>query len=191
MATNAIELGCDVTQGFNFRKDVQAQIGFVRSLKIGEVELKADLTLKDPENNQTDTKVVGVAHSIGWSVSTTDPVFVSLQVGEEAKNKIDTLTKKNMSNIEVEMIFDCYTYDPADKKYFKNFHTKEAALKGLIFGQGDDLAIQMGLEPAYEVQEPRNYTLNIAIKPQAKAQEIHYASSVTDKLALAWGVTNA
>jgi hypothetical protein len=189
MAINQIETICDLVQGFNFRKDVQSQIGMVKKLKIGEMELSADFTLKDPESNQKDMKAVGVLSYAGWSVSPTDPVNISLQLSETAKNKIDTLTKKSLSNIEVEMEFDCYNYDTSKKKYFKNFHTNEAEIKGLIMGQGNDLAIRIELSPNPVVQEPQNYTLNLSVKPQSKAQNLHYLSSVDDKLVLAWGIS--
>lgn len=191
MAINTIEQVCDMIQGFNFRKDVQTEVGYITKLKVGGVDLTADITMKDPESNQVDKKVVGVASFLGWSVSATDPVQMTLQVSESARNKLDTLTKKDMSNLEVDVSFDCYTYDPSEKKYFKNFHTNEQEIKGLIFGQGSDLAIRMGLEPNEQVQQPRNYTLNMAIKPQPNAQQLHYASSVSDKLVLQWGVSEA
>ncbi|MEE2787605.1 MAG: hypothetical protein VX589_09715 [Myxococcota bacterium] len=191
MASNRIEIPCDMNQGFNFRKDVMTQIGMINTLKIGDVDLTADITLKDPENNQTDKKVVGVLNYIGWSAAATDQVSLAVQVSESAKNKLDGLTKKNMSNVEVVLDFDCYTYDPSEKKYFKHFHSNDIDLKGLIFGEGDDLAIRIHLDQNQMVQAPRNYTLELGIKPQPTAQELHYASSVTDKLVLQWGITEA
>ena len=189
MGTNTINQACDMNQGFNFRKDVQTEIGYVTKLKVGGVDLTADFTLKDPESNQTDKKVVGVASYLGWDVSATEPVQLNVQVSETAKNKLDALTKKTMSNLEVDIAFDCYGYDPSEKRYFKNFHTNEQEVKGLIFGRGNDLAINMGLDQNQLVQEPRNYTLTLAVKPQPTAQELHYASSVSDKLVLQWGVS--
>ena len=55
-------------------------------------------------------------------------------------------------------------------------------------GKGKDLDIQIQLEASPIVQEPRNYTLVIGVKPKSKAQELHYASSVSDKLVMQWGV---
>ena len=54
MAANPIDLNHDMTQGFNFRKDKMVQIGFITQLKIGDTDLTADITCKDPENNQND-----------------------------------------------------------------------------------------------------------------------------------------
>ena len=191
MVANPVDLNHDVVQGFNFRKDKMVQIGFVTQLKIGDVDLTADITCKDPENNQSDKKVVGVSSYTGWTASPTDAINLNLQVSEDAKNKLDVLTKKNMSNVEVELKFDCYYYDPNEKKYFKNFHTNDSTMEGLIVSQGDDLAIRIVLQPNTVVQEPRNFTLSMGIKPQPKAQELHYASSVSDKLVMQWGITKS
>ena len=96
-----------------------------------------------------------------------------------------------MSNVEVDFKFDCYSYDPGEKKYFKNFHSNETTMKSLINGEGDDLAIRINLDQDQVVQEPRNYTLSVGLKPQPKAQELHYASSVSDKLVMQWGITKS
>lgn len=191
MPANTLNIGCDLAQGFNFRKDVMSQIGMVAKLKIGEIDLTPDIVLKDPENNQIDTKAVGVLSHIKWGGSPTDAIELYVQIGEEAKNKLDTLTKKNMSNIEVGLEFDCFAYDPREKKYFKNFHTNEASIEGLILGEGKDLAVQIGLDPNPMIQQPLNYQLSMAIKPQAKEQTLHYSSSVQDKLVMQYGITAA
>jgi hypothetical protein len=191
MPINTIKIGCDLAQGFNFRKDVMSQVGVLTKLKIGDIDLKPDITLKDPENNQKDKKVVGVLSYLTWEAAPTDAIDIFVQIGEDAKNKVDTLTKKNMSNIEVEFEFDCYAYDPKEKKYFKNFHTNETTMEGLILGEGKDLAIEMGLDANAMIQQPLNYNLRIGVKPQAKEQTLHYSSSVQDKLVMQYGVTAA
>ncbi|MEE2786716.1 MAG: hypothetical protein VX589_05205 [Myxococcota bacterium] len=191
MPNNDISLTLDMQQGFNFRKDVMTKIGFVTALKIGDTDMAKDFTLKDPENSQNDKKVVGVLSYLNWSGSPTEPVNLNVQVSEDAKNKLDVLTRKNMSNVEVQYQFDCYNYDPKEKKYFKNFHANSTDMKGLIHGEGRDLAITMHLDPNGYVQEPANYTLELGIKPQATQQDLHYASSVSDKLVMQWGVSKS
>ena len=120
MPSNTLNIGCDLAQGFNFRKDVMSQVGVVAT-QIGEIDLAPDIVLKDPENNQNDKKAVGVLSHIAWGAPT-DAIELYVQVGEDAKNKLDTLTKKNMSNIEVGLEFECFAYDPRKKKYFKLPH---------------------------------------------------------------------
>ena len=43
MALNQIEIGSDVVQGFNLRKDANVQLGFLSTIKIGTTTLAADL----------------------------------------------------------------------------------------------------------------------------------------------------
>jgi hypothetical protein len=188
---NPIDLSLDVTQGFNFRKDKMIQVGFVTFLKIGDTTLKTFFTVTDPENNENDLKVVGVISHVDWTGSATDPINFNVQVSETSRNALDTLTTKNIANIEVEFQFNVYHYDPSAKKYYRTFHTNETTMQGLIYEQGDVLAIKVDKKASMRVQEPRNYKLSLGIKPQPTQQELHYAygSSVSDKLVLQWGVT--
>ena len=47
MAT--IQKNLNVRQGYNFKKDIQSTVGFITALKIGDKEVKADQTVKDPQ----------------------------------------------------------------------------------------------------------------------------------------------
>ena len=73
MPSNTLNIGCDLAQGFNFRKDVMSQVGVVAKLKIGEIDLAPDIVLKDPENNQNDKKAVGVLSHIAWGARRPTP----------------------------------------------------------------------------------------------------------------------
>ena len=74
-----------------------------------------------------------------------------------------------MSNIEVGLEFECFAYDPREKKYFKNFHTNDTSIEGLILGEGTNLAVQIGLDPNPMIQQPLNYQLVIAIASGQRA----------------------
>jgi cystathionine beta-lyase/cystathionine gamma-synthase len=43
-----------VDQGFNFRKDVNTPVGFIKALKVNGKDLAADIVVKDPMNPTTD-----------------------------------------------------------------------------------------------------------------------------------------
>ena len=91
MASNRIEIPCDMNQGFNFRKDVMTQIGMINKLKIGDVDLWL-ISSKRPRKQQTDRRSL-VFCSSDQAFTATDTVNVTIQVTESAKNKLDTLTK--------------------------------------------------------------------------------------------------
>ena len=60
-------LTCDVSQGFNFKKDVQSLVGHITSLKIGDKEYNKDLTVTVSTDISGDkVKVVGVMSNIYW-----------------------------------------------------------------------------------------------------------------------------
>ena len=118
MPANTIDLTCDVMQGFNFRKDVTAQVGFLTSMKIGTTALPVDITCKDPTSGSTDLKVVGVISFAGWSVSPTQPVNLAVQVSEATKNKMFGFIEEFVqifSNLLDEQIFLHIDFDVYDK----------------------------------------------------------------------------
>ena len=78
-----------------------------------------------------------------------------------------------------------------ERRNISNFHTNDTSIEGLILGEGTNLAVQIGLDPNPMIQQPLNYQLVIAIKPQAKEQTLHYSSSVQDKLVMQYGITAA
>ena len=182
---------CDVTQGFNFRKDVQTKVGFITKLRVGKGTMKVDFVCKDPENNQTDKKVVGVMQNVNWVADQTSPVTMVAFISNANRQTIQQLLMVDMSDLSVDFQFDVYTYDPDEKKYYKCLTTKETDMKGLLFKEGSMLSCEVEEESNMQVQEPKNFRLRITVKPEAKQQEIHYATSVSGKLVLAWGVTQS
>lgn len=182
---------CSVSQGFNFQKDSQEQIGHINSLKIGDTEMASDLNVTDPMNIANYVKVFGVASGIHWNGGYAEPVTFSAQVSVPNKNKLATLQHKSMANTEVEISFTIYDYDPKAKKYYKCFHTNGAKLKGLVLKQGGELAMNIAMDQSSEVVSPKNHTFQLGVMPQDTAMEIHLAFSAKDLLVKPWGVTVA
>lgn len=188
----ATSFSCSVEQGFNFQKDAQDLVGHLNKLKIGEKELAVDLGVTNPEELAGDKiKVVGVMSSIYWNGGFAESIQFSCQVSNANKKDLAILTNTELSNTTVEFQFTIYDYDPDEKKYYKAFHTNDAALKGLIEKSGGDLAISIDLDQSMEVVSPLNFALNLSVMPEDSEQETHLAFSVTDKVVKRWGVTVA
>ena len=202
---NQVELNADVVRGFNLRNDAQAQLCYLTALKVGDIELVADITVQDPDLGRRWGKktfgehmqVVGVSSYTGWETTPTAPVTIVTQVSETARSKLDVLLTKASSMpppnlLDADFKFDCYNYDFHAQRYYKNFHANDTTLLGSIVAgrTGDALAIHLSTEPGMAVPEPRNYLLSMNIVPRAGApqQALHYASSVTDKLVMPWGI---
>jgi hypothetical protein len=181
---------CDIVQGFDFKKDKQTTVGFITALKIGDSQLEAKITVKDPTAPTTDLAVVAVLTNAMWTIGPTQPIYFSGQIDTKNKQKVDLLTIKDLSKIEVTYKFKVYSYDPVAKVYYLSMHSNDVELKGLVEKQGEALSLAADEEESTEVQSPKNFGFQIGITPAPTAQEIHLATSNTDKVASAWGIKN-
>lgn len=181
---------CDVYQGYNFRKDKQTSVGFVTSLKVGDLELKADQACKDPTAPEQELKVVMVLSGAMWGIGVTDAVYLSGQVSVINKQQLVGLLYKDLSKVDVEFQFSVFEYDPVEKKYFKcMLPTDDAKLKGVLEKNGSELNLSVADDPSSEVQSPENYSVQVGIKPQPEEQTVTIATSFSDKVVKSWGIT--
>lgn len=181
---------CDIYQGYNFKKDVQTPVGFITSLKVGDITLTADQTCKDPMAPETDLAVVAVLSGSLWELGVTDALYFSGQLSVYNKQQVLQMIYKDLSKVDVTCKFVVYEYDPIEKKYFKcELPTDDAELNGLLEKNGEDLNLNVADDASREVQSPENYAFQIGIKPQPSAQTITIATSFTDKVVKSWGMT--
>ncbi|MFY0577276.1 hypothetical protein ACN28S_25810 [Cystobacter fuscus] len=181
----------DVYQGFNFKKDKQTPVGYITSLKMGGITLAADqVTIKDPEqpDKTIADKVVGVLNHYMWETGTTDAMYMSAQISTENKQTLAAALLGSWSNIEVEIKYVVYEYDPKLKKYYKS-NSVDAVLKGLLEKNGDELNLSVADDPSSEVQSPKNFTLQIGVKPQSLEQTVNLATASGKNLVKQWGIT--
>jgi hypothetical protein len=180
---------CDIYQGYNFKKDKQTTVGFITSMKIGDLTIAADTTCKDPTNPTSDLKVVGVCSDVLWELGVTDAVYFTGQVSVFNRQNIMDLIINTMTNILVTYKFVVYEYDPLAKVYFKTFHCNDTDMNGILEKKGEDLNLTVAELASTEVQSPENYTMNVGIKPQPSAQSLTVCSSSTKNVVKAWGLT--
>ncbi|MET0402229.1 MAG: hypothetical protein ABW123_07480 [Cystobacter sp.] len=181
----------DVYQGFNFKKDKQSAVGYITSLKVGDIVLVADQeTIKDPEqpDKVLASKVVGVLNYYQWDTGITDAMNLSAQISTNNKQTLNAALYGSWSNVQVEIQYVIYEYDPKAKKYYKS-NTVDAVLKGLLAKQGDELQLHVAEDPSSEVQSPKNFTMQLAVKPQTIEQTVTLATGSTKNLVKQWGVT--
>jgi hypothetical protein len=182
----------DIYQGFNFKKDKQTPVGFVTKLKLGDVELAADQqSVKDPEQpGQNLSGVVGVISHYMWETGTTDGMYLSMQISVKNKTDLSAKLLTDWTNMEVVFAYVIYEYDPVEKKYFKSNWT-EPELQGILEKNGDDLNLTVADNPSNEVQSPKNFTLQVGIKPQTVEQTVNMATGFNKNVSKIWGVTAA
>ncbi|WP_224360580.1 hypothetical protein [Hyalangium versicolor] len=183
----------DVYQGFNFKKDKQAPVGFITKMKLGDIELKADQeTIKDPEqpDKALAAKVVGVLNHFLWETGVTDAMYLSSQISTANKQILSAALMGTWANVNVEIQYVVYEYDPLAKKYFKSSFT-DAVLKGILEKNGDDLNLSVADDPSHEVQSPKNYVCQVGVKPQTLEQSVNLATGSGKNIVKQWGVTEA
>ena len=179
---------CDVYQGFNFRKDKVTTVGFITKLKVGSVEMKADLSAKDPTDATKELKAVAILSSQSWGLGVTDGIYTNGQVSETNRQEIQTLLYNDLSDVAVEYQCTVYEYDPRAKKYFKGFHSEDTDLKGKLEKQGPEVALDVATAASTEVKYPENYAFFIGLKPQRQEQTITIQVSDRRKVAKQWGM---
>jgi hypothetical protein len=179
----------DIYQGYNFRKDKQTPVGYITAIKIGDITLKADQTVKDPMAPETDFPVVAVLSGAMWELGVTDALYYSGQVSVFNKQQIQQLMYKDLTKVEVTCLFSVYDYDPLEKKYFKcMLPTDDTTLNALLEKNGAELNVSVADDASTEVQSPENYAFQIGIKPQPSAQQITLATSFSNKVVKSWGL---
>ncbi len=177
-----------IDQGFNFRKDVNTPVGFIKALKVNGKDLAADIVVKDPMNPTTDVNVVAVLSDTSWGVGATDAFYFSGQVSAPNRQDLQLMTYLDLTNVEALFKFDVYGYDPVAKKYFKAFHASDAQCKGILEKNGEDLNLGCADMPSTEVQSPINYSFHIGVKPAPEQQNITLATADQKNVVKFWGV---
>nr|CRH06363.1 conserved exported protein of unknown function [Candidatus Magnetococcus massalia] len=178
----------DVYQGFNFRKDKRTSVGCITKLKIGSVELSADLNMKNPMNPQRRAKCVAILSSQSWGLGVRDAIYTNGQVSENNRQEIQTMLYNDLSSVPVTYQAYVFEYDPGRKKYFTGFHSETTDLCGKLDKQGPEVALDVATSASTEVEYPENYAFFIGIKPQRVEQTITIQVSDTKKVTKQWGM---
>lgn len=183
-----LELVCEFQQGFQFRKDKKATIGYITEMKVGDTDFSKKFECADPCSDSGTVKAVGVLRRCNWDLGKTDPLVFVGQVTGDTKKKVELLTQKDMVSIEVKFKFVVYAFDNDANKYYKCFHCNDAELKGKIAKSGENLILDVGDVADPRVPKPENYRFHIQIDPADDAQDLHRAVSDSDKFARQWGI---
>lgn len=180
-----------IKQGFNFDKDKQDKVGFLISMKIGNLELPADmLTITNPltPTEKLTSGVMAVLSSFDWNTGSTDAIYFSGQISAKNRQAISELLLGTWSDVTVEFKFSVYEYEQSKKKYFRAAFVDET-LFGLLEKNGTDLNLDVADDPSMEVQSPLNYAFRVGIKPKSQEQKVNLAVGEVRKVVKSWGIT--
>ena len=184
-----ISLNGNIKQGFDFSKDKQVTIGFLTSLKVGNLELTPDFPLYDPVED-AEEKVVGVMGHVEWNTDKTSPIAFSAQVSLDNKKAMKEALLGALPNGDAEVEFRMLEYDssPDQKKYYVSFSTGDNPVNASLRKAGANLDISVDDAPTPEVQQPANFGLRFSLVPDQVDQDLHVAVGVGANMAKQWGV---
>jgi hypothetical protein len=188
----AINLDCDVKQGYDFKKDSKATVGYITEMIIGGQTLAGDQTIKDPLSPDMTLGAVAVLSSASWKTGPTNPMYFTGQISAANMHTIRAFMTKGDEDISVRFKFVCYAYDfTAGKmgKMFKSYHSGDTQIQGLIEKKRNELSLHVDTDPLAYPPTPTTFPISIGIIPGDREQPVHLATSDTDKLALPWGTS--
>jgi hypothetical protein len=182
----------DVYQGFNPKKDKQAPVGYITSLKIGGVSFKADVTGTDL-TTWKPFQAVGVMNHYSWHIGATDAIYISGQVSTASKTLLSTMLMQDLKDMTVEFGYVIYEHDPLAKKYFIANSSQQSTslfvLNGILEKNGQELNLAVADDSSPVVQSPKNFTFQIGIKPAAGAQQSIPIATANGRIVVKpWGV---
>jgi hypothetical protein len=187
----SISKECSISQAFNYQKDDQSAIGHVAAIKIADKELKADLKLTDPEDITKKLDAVGAISSFHWEGGAAQPLQFTFNISITNKNTLAVLLHSDLSSILTVVDFVIWEYDPEQKTFFKVVHSNATKLNCLLQVEGNERQLYLSDEPGMEVEQPQNYQVVVSVVPEDKAQELHFAVSVSDKMVKQFGIERA
>lgn len=135
--------------------------------------MKSDLNVQNPVDTRLNTKVAGVMTNLEWNGGNADPIMINACISTANKNLVARLLKKSQPNLEVEVAFAIYSYDPQSRKYFRALHTDGKKLSCKVLNSGGESALIIDNEPADEIKLPVVHLLSLGIAPQKKNMQIH------------------
>lgn len=189
--SSGFEYDCDLQQGFNFKPDVNMKVMLVKSMTIGETELKADFgKIRTPTDSGNTIEVVGIGTGFCWDGRQTGCISLDFNVSATNKQQLAVLTKQKMGKTNVDVEFAIYAFDDAadQKAWYECFYTNETAFKGAIHKSGD-YAIHIDEHQDMCVAIPANYRFSITIDPdQSAQQDFQVAFGVGANQSFPWGI---
>lgn len=206
--TKSLSMG----QLFNFKKDRQENIGAIRYLKIGTTEFLPDMTVTDPtlttvpaasqttvEQTAGDLKIVAGLTSISWDLGDATQVKFEGFLGVRNKQKLNALIYTSMIDINLQIGWVIYDYDPLSKVYFicyatggfTSAATAAPGVSGLVHKESSELKISITDELCTDVNSPKMYKFSLEVDPQPLPQKLYLAASLDDKVVKYWGRTGA
>jgi hypothetical protein len=194
-----------VSEGFGVNSNGVEPYGQLISLKVGSTTIPADIGVSHPVGHQK-YNIVGALASYSWTSVAKDPMKLTFNVSGANGERLKTLLKNPLTNMNLEINFQIFSYDPGSKSFYvaaKSFNdphhgimnkfsyklvttkTISYPVRGILpKAQGKPMLI---VGPSSYVTSPINYSVELVIYPATDAQDIVYATSPKINNKSPWG----
>jgi hypothetical protein len=183
-----------ITEGFGSTAG-QEPYGQLISFKIGSTVIPADLSVNNPIS-LLKYNVVGAISSYSWTSVAKDPMKFIFNVSAANGDRIKDLLKKPLANLNVELNFQIFAYEPRLKSFYVTMKSFNDPHRGIMNKFGYKLAENKGVsypisgtipkkdgkpmllvEASTVVTKPINYAVQVVVYPDKNRQDIVSASS--------------
>jgi uncharacterized repeat protein (TIGR02543 family) len=182
----------DVVNGFNFHPTTQQPVGYISSMTInGTLTLNADFAVGVPTASGQTQNVVAVLSSAIWPGGQGDALSFDMRVSPTNRNAIFAFLHTRPTSVPVNFNFQIYNYDPVAKTWFETFYSNPNGLPGgLVEKSGSSFVISVGSSPVSPPSSPENWDFNITLLPEPVQFELYFATTSSQSVAKAWGLSN-
>ncbi len=151
------------------------------------------LTRIPAAGGQSTASVVGVIETFSWNGGVTDPIQIDFFVSQETAKQIEVLLSTGLHSLDVTS-FGYYTenYDPTTQTWYSEaFPLNPVNLQGVIASSASNplLSVVPQGEPIKVGSGIDVYKVSIKFLPAVHSSTLYIASSATERVAAAWGIT--
>ena len=184
-----IDTDCSAEHAYNFNISNRAILGFIEKMSFtgSGKALKADIPVSDPENPDSEIKVVAVLDHVKWPGGPTDPIEFEGRVSPDNRGALLECVSSLTGGSDVEAAWVIKSYDHPQGKYYKRFHTDGKDIK-LVLTEGAEVAVNESPDPF--IKQPVNFRFKISLTPKSEggAQTLCCALSMDQKFSRQVGV---
>lgn len=208
-AETAVEFpDLSLSQSAAFKGGVESAFGHVLGLKIGSVELAADLQTENPMTKKKDA-AVGILASYGWNGGLKGVMNFTFNVSAANKKKLDAALKTAPMDLTAEIDYRIYAYDSKAKGFYIATKSFTIPQRGILNKTAKDLPsmkltslplqcvlkktdVTVSDSPSEALSKPVTYVVHLAVLPGGKKQQhVIFATDSGTYEQLSWGLPTA
>lgn len=176
-----VEAAASETYKFNLGNPPE-YIGHLLKFSLGDESLEADFPVTDPESPDDAKKVCALLTVSRWDREVGGVLYLGGRVTSANRSKLARSNAQKNQGTKCKFDLVWYMYDEPSNSYFKYFHTNDQEIEAVV---AKGYSLYIAPNTSTDLTQVRNSEFSIGvIGSDSKDQDLHYAPSSTDKLAI-------